>query len=96
MGVISFDPPKGVRKGESCSLLIKIPETRKTKELTIKVPHGVKLPEGNVFRLAPKVRLAHVPLSFSQNAPTKIRLTIKLTTESGERFKLTKVFPIRR
>ena len=96
MSRIEVKPPRGVRKGESGSLFIKIPETKTTKEVVIKVPGGVNLPDGNVFRLAPKVRSASVPVTFSKTAPDRIRVKINVEAESGEKYELVKSFKIRR
>jgi len=96
MSRIEVRTPRGVRKGESCSLLIKVPETNAVKEVAIKVPTGVHLPDGNIFRLAPKVKSANIPVTFSQTAPDRIRVKIKLEAKSGERYELVKSFKIRR
>lgn len=96
MSRIEVEPPKGVRKGESSTLFIRIPQTKTIKEIALRVPRGVNLPDGGVFRLAPKVKSANIPVTFSHTAPDRVKVRIDVKAESGEHYKLVESFKIRR
>lgn len=96
MSRIEVEPPKGVRKGESSSLSIRVPETKATKEIALRVPRGVNLPGGSVFRLAPKVKSANIPITFSHTAPDRVEVRINLKAKSGEHYEVVQRFKIRR
>lgn len=96
MSQIEVKFPKGVRRGESCSLFVRIPETKTTKQVSIAVSRGVSLPDGNVFRIAPKVKYAHIPVTFSKTSPDRVRVKINVKAKSGENYELIENFMIRK
>lgn len=87
--------PKNVRKGESCSILVRVPATGTVKEVTIDISEGATLPDGNVFKLAPDVRSLDIPVTFSHDAPDDVRVRIKVRTKSEE-IELSRPWRIRR
>lgn len=95
MSEIEVEGPSKMRKGESGSIKIRLPETDSVKTIEIGASLGTILPSGRTIKVSREADQIDVPLVVTQEAPDTIEVSVGLVTEKGTtKLKKTKTFEV--